>query len=150
MQSLSRGWSFLTEAWKMARADNDLIKPSIYALFVGFFVSLIGIIPMALAAFIFGTDKIDRTCHPRCVWNAAGLCAIFRYLCFLGHDRLSDLRLPHRRRRAHGQGLGHGPARLAGYLLSLAAASTLVSIVRPAGCGSGRSRNFDPRMALPA
>src|SRR5690242_14908492 len=58
MQSLSRGWSFLTEAWRMARADGDLIKPSIYALFVGFVVSLVGIIPIAGAAFFLGTENI--------------------------------------------------------------------------------------------
>jgi len=29
MQSLTRGWSFLKEAWQMAFKDNDLIKPSI-------------------------------------------------------------------------------------------------------------------------
>src|ERR1700745_2873571 len=58
MQSLSRGWSFLAEAWKMALADKDLIKPSIYALLAGFVVALVGIIPMALAALVFGTKGI--------------------------------------------------------------------------------------------
>ena len=54
MQSLSRGWSFLQQAWQMAVKDQDLIKPSIYAMVVGFFVSVIGIIPLIAAAFIFG------------------------------------------------------------------------------------------------
>jgi len=53
MQSISRGWSFLQQAWKMAIADRDLIKPSIYALFVGSFVGLVGIIPFIIAALIF-------------------------------------------------------------------------------------------------
>jgi len=57
MQSLSRGWNFLTQAWKMALADKDLIKPSIYALFVGIIVSIIGIIPIALAALVLGTES---------------------------------------------------------------------------------------------
>ena len=39
MQSLSRGWSFLQQAWGMAFKDKDLIKPSIYALIVGLVVS---------------------------------------------------------------------------------------------------------------
>lgn len=54
MQSLSRGWLFLQQAWQMAFKDKDLIKPSIYALIVGFFVSVIGIIPLIAAAFLFG------------------------------------------------------------------------------------------------
>jgi hypothetical protein len=57
MQSLSRGWNFLTQAWKMAFADKDLIKPTIYSLFVGFIVTLIGIIPIGLAALLLGTDS---------------------------------------------------------------------------------------------
>jgi len=54
MQSLSRGWSFLQQAWQMAFKDKDLIKPSIYALIVGFIVSVIGIVPLVGAAFLFG------------------------------------------------------------------------------------------------
>ncbi|MBI3176249.1 MAG: hypothetical protein HYZ25_21195 [Chloroflexi bacterium] len=57
MQSFTRGWSFLQQAWSMAFKDRDLIKPSIYALIVGMIVSVIGIIPIALSAFIFGTDS---------------------------------------------------------------------------------------------
>jgi hypothetical protein len=54
MQSLSRGWSFLQQAWQMAFKDTDLIKPSIYALIVGFIVSVVGIVPLVGAAFLFG------------------------------------------------------------------------------------------------
>jgi hypothetical protein len=57
MQSISRGWNFLTQAWKMAFADKDLIKPSIYALLVGMIVSIVGIIPIALAALVLGTES---------------------------------------------------------------------------------------------
>ncbi|HAV77932.1 MAG TPA: hypothetical protein DCX53_11340 [Anaerolineae bacterium] len=53
MQSFSRGWSFLKQAWSMAFKDKDLLKPSIYALIVGMLVSVIGIVPIALAAFLF-------------------------------------------------------------------------------------------------
>lgn len=53
MKSFSRGWSFLKQAWSMAFKDKDLLKPSIYALVVGMIVSAIGIIPIALAGFIF-------------------------------------------------------------------------------------------------
>ncbi|HEY5271549.1 MAG TPA: hypothetical protein VII97_14520 [Anaerolineales bacterium] len=54
MQSFSRGWSFLKEAWSMAIKDKDLIKPSIMALFAGFIVSLIFIPLMVGAGFLTG------------------------------------------------------------------------------------------------
>ena len=54
MQSFSRGWSFLQQAWQMAFKDKDLIKPSIYALIVGSVVSMIGSIPIIIAAFFLG------------------------------------------------------------------------------------------------
>ena len=54
MQSLSRGWSFLQQAWSMAFKDKDLLKPSIYALIAGAIVSVIGIIPIAIAVLVFG------------------------------------------------------------------------------------------------
>jgi len=57
MQSLSRGWSFMQQAWQMAFKDKDLIKPSIYALIVGAIVTVIGLIPLIGAAFLFGGDN---------------------------------------------------------------------------------------------
>jgi hypothetical protein len=54
MQSFSRGWSFLQQAWQMAFKDKDLIKPSIYALIVGSVVSAIGSIPIIIVAFFIG------------------------------------------------------------------------------------------------
>lgn len=54
MQSFSRGWSFLKQAWQMAFKDLDLIKPSIYALLVGTVVSVIGSIPIIIVAFLIG------------------------------------------------------------------------------------------------
>ncbi len=58
MQSLTRGWSFLKEAWQMAFKDNDLIKPSIYSMIVGLIVTIIGIVPLIAAAFLFGVDGL--------------------------------------------------------------------------------------------
>ena len=54
MQSFSRGWSFLQQAWQMAFKDRDLIKPSIYALIAGTIVSVIGAIPIIIAAVFLG------------------------------------------------------------------------------------------------
>ena len=58
MQSFSRGWSFLKQAWEMAFKDKDLLKPSIYALVVGLIVSVLGIIPIVIAYLIFGGNAI--------------------------------------------------------------------------------------------
>jgi hypothetical protein len=58
MQSFSRGWQFLKQAWQMASADKDLIKPSIYTLFAGALVSIIGIIPIELLAMLFSNSGI--------------------------------------------------------------------------------------------
>lgn len=60
MQSFSRGWSFLQQAWGMAFKDKDLIKPSIYALIVGSIVSLIGAIPIIIAAIFLGDGRIGQ------------------------------------------------------------------------------------------
>jgi len=57
MQSFSRGWSFLQQAWQMAFKDKDLLKPSMYALIAGAIVSLIGIIPI-IAVWVFFHDSM--------------------------------------------------------------------------------------------
>ena len=54
MESFSRGWSFLKQAWQMAWKDKDLIKPSIYALIVGSIVSVVGAIPIIIVAVFVG------------------------------------------------------------------------------------------------
>jgi membrane-anchored glycerophosphoryl diester phosphodiesterase (GDPDase) len=60
MQSFSRGWSFLKQAWSMAFKDKDLLKPSIYALVVGAIVSVIGIIPIAIVAVTVGDSQVGN------------------------------------------------------------------------------------------
>jgi len=60
MQSFSRGWSFLKQAWGMAFKDKDLLKPSIYALVAGMVVSVIGIIPLAIAYFFIGGNSVGN------------------------------------------------------------------------------------------
>jgi membrane-anchored glycerophosphoryl diester phosphodiesterase (GDPDase) len=60
MQSFSRGWSFLKQAWQMAFKDKDLLKPSIYALIAGTIISIIGIVPIIGAAFILGDSQFGR------------------------------------------------------------------------------------------
>lgn len=60
MQSFSRGWNFLKQAWSMAFKDKDLLKPSLYALIVGMVISVIGIIPIILAAVTLGDSQFGR------------------------------------------------------------------------------------------
>ncbi len=140
MQSLSRGWSFLTEAWRMARADTDLIKPSIYALLVGFVVGLIGIIPIAAAAFIFGTDNI----FGRVILGVLGTLLVFAQYAvtyvfsamtvslIYGYLTDGDGRMDKAWATVQRDWLD---------ILSLAAASTLVNILKNWVRGNGRNRN---------
>jgi len=58
MQSFSRGWSFLQQAWQMAFKDKDLLKPSIYALISGAIVTAIGVIPIIIVVFLFDTSGL--------------------------------------------------------------------------------------------
>ena len=60
MQSFTRGWSFLLQAWGMAFKDKDLIKPSIYALVVGLLVSIVGIIPIVGAYLLLGDSSFGQ------------------------------------------------------------------------------------------
>lgn len=60
MESFSRGWSFLKQAWQMAFKDRDLLKPSIYALVAGMILSVIGIIPIAVFAVLFGGSQFGN------------------------------------------------------------------------------------------
>jgi hypothetical protein len=57
MQNFSRGWSFLKQAWLMILRDKDLIKPSVMALFAGFIISVIFIPLMVGAGFLTGGDN---------------------------------------------------------------------------------------------
>lgn len=141
MQSLSRGWSFLTEAWKMALADKDLIKPSVFALLAGFVVSLIGMIPIALAALILGTEGLIAQAilglfgallafaqySVTYVFSAMTVSLIYGYLTD-GDGRMDKAWAMVQRDWLD--------------ILSLAAASTLVNIVRGWVRGNSRNRNF--------
>jgi len=60
MESFSRGWNFLKQAWQMAFKDRDLLKPSLFALVVGAVVSVIGIIPIVGVAFLVGESEFGN------------------------------------------------------------------------------------------
>jgi hypothetical protein len=55
-QSISRGWGFLKQAVEMAGKDRDLIKPSVYSLFVSAIVGVVFSIPIIIAAVILGGE----------------------------------------------------------------------------------------------
>lgn len=140
MQSFSRGWNFLTQAWKMALADKDLIKPSIYTMIAGFIVSIIGLIPIVLAAFIFGTDgaiaqAILGVLGALLVFAQYAVTYIFSAMTVkLIYDYLTD-----------GDGRMDKAWEIVKRdwldILSLAAASTLVNIVKNWVRGGGKSNN---------
>jgi hypothetical protein len=141
MQSFSRGWNFLTQAWKMALADKDLIKPSIFTMLAGFIVSIIGLIPIALAAFIFGTEgaiaqAILGVLGALLVFAQYAVTYVFSAMTVkLIYDYLTD-----------GDGRMDKAWEIVKRdwldILSLAAASTLVNIVKNWVKGNGRNRNF--------
>lgn len=76
MQSFSKGWSFLKQAWSMAFKDKDLLKPSIYALIIGMIVSVIGILPIIASYLILGDGQIGRVAM-------GGLGAILMFVQFV-------------------------------------------------------------------
>jgi len=131
MQSFSRGWSFLKQAWSMAFKDKDLLKPSVYALIVGMIVSVIGIIPIAIAGvFFFGNTDLGNI-----VLTVMG--AILMFVQFVVSYIFSGMTAY----LIYGY-LTHGDGRMDHAwaivkrdffdILLLAAASTLVSLIRSA------------------
>jgi hypothetical protein len=60
MDRLKRGVAFLVQAWRMARADPDLLKPSIYALIVGAVVTLVGLIPIIFSVILFSDRSFGQ------------------------------------------------------------------------------------------
>ena len=58
MESFSRGWNFLKQAWQMAFKDKDLLKPTLFALVVGAIVSAIGIVPIVGVALLMGDSNV--------------------------------------------------------------------------------------------
>ncbi|HNT24144.1 MAG TPA: DUF6159 family protein [Anaerolineales bacterium] len=60
MESFKRGWAFLKQSWQMAMADKDLLKPSVYALVAGIIVSVICMVPIAGVGFLMGETKVGQ------------------------------------------------------------------------------------------
>ena len=75
MQSLQRGFAFFKQAWQIAFADKDLLKPSIYAMFAGFAVSVVMLIPMIILGVIFSGST--ESGFGRTVFGIMGALMIF-------------------------------------------------------------------------
>lgn len=138
MQSFSRGWSFLKQAWQMALKDRDLIKPSIYSLFAGFIISVLFIPLMAGAYFLGGAESIVG----QVVMAVAGAIMIFvQYTTAYIFSAMTIYLI-------YGY-LAEGDGKMSRAwavvrrdfldLMSLAAASTLVNLVKNAVKGKGKS-----------
>jgi hypothetical protein len=139
MQSFSRGWSFLKQAWQMAVKDKDLIKPSILALFAGFIVSIIFIPLMVGAGFLTGGQ--NSTLGQVALFVAGAVMIFVQYTVgyifsamtvYLVYGYLAE-----------GDGVMSKAWAVVKRdfldLLSLAAASTFVNLVKNAVKGKGRS-----------
>ena len=140
MNSFSRGWSFLKQAWQMAVKGRDLIKPSIYALFAGLLVALI-FIPFEIGAWaligsqgttlgqvimvVVGAIMIFVQYTVGYIFSAMTVYLVYGYLAE-GDGVMSRAWAVVRRDFFD--------------LLSLAAASTLVSLVRNAAKGKGNNQ----------
>ena len=137
MQSFSRGWSFLKEAWQMAFKDRDLIKPSIYSLFVGVIVSVVFLIPMIGSAVLFGNQGLGNVLlvvfgallifaqySVGYIFSAMTIYLVYGYLAE-GDGVMSKAWAIVRREWLN--------------ILSLAAVSTAVNLLRNAVRGRGRS-----------
>ncbi len=139
MESLSRGWTFLQEAWRMAFKDKDLIKPSIYAMIAGIIVSVIGIIPLVGVALIVGDSG----------WLGRGLMAVLGALLIFAHYVVSYVFSGMTVYLIYGY-LAEGDGRMDKAwarvqsefwnIVSLAAVSTLVNLVARRMREGGRNR----------
>jgi hypothetical protein len=139
MQSFSRGWSFLKQAWQMAVKDHDLIKPTILSLIAGFIVSIIFIPLLVGAGFLTGGDS---SVIGQVIMFVLGAVMIFvQYIVgyifsamtvYLIYGYLSE-----------GDGIMSKAWAVVGRdfldLMSLAAASTFVNLIKNAIKGKGRS-----------
>jgi len=137
MDKLKRGYSFLIQAWRMARADPDLIKPSGYTLLAGLVVTLVGLPFIILSGMTLGDRVFGQV-----ITGFLGILLLFAQLAvgyifsamtaYLVYSYLSegDGRMERAWQIVRRDWLD---------ILSLAAASTVVSMARRASQRKGRA-----------
>lgn len=142
MESLRRGWGFLNQAWQMARADKDLLKPSIYALIAGIVVTIVLVIPIGVVSFLLQ----DFSGGQYIIYVLGALLIFIQYIVGYIFSAMTVYLI-------YGY-LAEGDGRMDKAwavvkrdfldIASLAAASTLVNLLKSAVRGKGRSggRNF--------
>ncbi|HLE30095.1 MAG TPA: hypothetical protein VI793_18370 [Anaerolineales bacterium] len=140
--AIRRGFGFLGQAIDMARRDSDLIKPSLYGLVVGTIVSVAGALPTIVVALLVGETPTGRVVlfvlgalllflEYAISYIFSGMTAYLIYgLLAEGDGRMDKAWATIRRDWLD--------------ILSLAAASTLVAVVRGflRGRGRGGRRNL--------
>lgn len=137
MESFRRGFAFLKQSWQMALADRDLLKPSVLALLAGIAVTLIGIAVIAPVGFLLGDNQLGQVVMfilgtvfvfvqfvTSYVFSAMTIYLIFGYLAE-GDGRMDKAWAIVKRDFLD--------------IISLAAASTLVNIVK--GIVKGKGKN---------
>jgi hypothetical protein len=60
MNTIRRGFGFLSQAVGMAAKDPDLLKPSIYAFLVGIVVTVLAAIPILIVTFLLGDQNLGK------------------------------------------------------------------------------------------
>jgi hypothetical protein len=121
----------------MALKDRDLIKPSIYALIAGIIIALIAFVPMGLAGFLLGDTKVGQPI----VYVMGALLIFVQYMVGYIFSAMTVYLV-------YGY-LAEGDGRMdrawaivrrdVWDIASLAAASTLVNLIKGAIQGKGKS-----------
>lgn len=138
-ESIKRGFGFVGQALDMARKDGDLIKPSLYGMVVGAVASLVGSIPIILAALVVGGSDFGNiivgVLGAGLIFVQYAIAYIFSgmtaYLVY-GFIAEGDGRMDKAWEVVRRDWLD---------ILSLAGASTLVKVVENFIRGNGRRRN---------
>lgn len=139
IESIKRGFGFVGQALDMARKDGDLIKPSVFGMLIGAVASVIGAVPIIIAALLVGDSDFGNI-----VVGLLGAILVFvqyaiayifsgmtAYLVY-GYIAEGDGRMDKAWAVIRRDWLD---------ILSLAGASTLVKIVEGFIRGRGRRRN---------
>src|SRR4030042_4016220 len=142
MESFSRGWAFRKQSWQMAWADKDLLKPSIYALVAGFIVTIILVIPIGFITFLLQNSKIGEYI----IYILGALVIFIQYMVGYIFSAMTVYLIYGYLAEGDGK-MDHAWAivRRDGWdIASLAAASTVVSLLKSAvrGKGSSGGRKF--------
>jgi len=136
MDRLKRGIAFWVQAWQMAKADPDLLKPSLYAAIAGLIVTVVGIVLIVGSVLLLGDRSLGHV-----VTGFFGVLLVFALLAVgyvfsamtvylvYGYLAEGDGRLDQAWAIVRRDWLD---------ILSLAAASALISLLKSAARGRGR------------